>query len=457
MGRKKFLIIISGIFILLAGGLFVFYNIIAARFVYGSLPVVSAPEEVFNIEISDMPEEILFVTAEEFMAMYDILEDLSEEELRLFIERVFNLDTRVIPVRSAELVADEIFKRPMISDRIINIMILGDDARIHQDRSNSDTMMLVSINRDTREILLTSFMRDMFVPTSLSGDRWFRINTIYAEGGPGRTLNVVNHLFSLDIQRYVILRFASVFELVDILGGLDLELRADEAEVVNRIFPDFEPLSEGLNHMNGRQVLAYVRMRQWDGRGDFGRTARQRYVLRTVIDRVLESRSFSDIAAMANYAINHIETNITLDEVISLALDFYFGEKPTVRELRLPEIETYVHAIYYDAFILVIDFEKNITALHEFVYGCAEGVNILNFTSSVMDSIVYDPTGEIGTEIGEDEAEENDAVFLALEPDEYEADDNQEEIADFEESDKLVFETDDDQEEINDSLPVVKL
>jgi len=422
--RKYFLVIISALFVLLASGLFLSYRIIAARLVYGSVPVVNAPEDAFNIEISDMPEEVQAevheITAEEFMAMYDVLEELTDDELRALIERVFNREGQTVGLRNTELVVDEIFERTEISDRIINIMLLGDDARIYQDRANSDTMILISINRDTREILLTSFMRDMFVPTRLSGETWFRINSIYAGGGPGRTLNVLNHLFSLDMQRYVVLRFASVFELVDILGGLDLELTALESEVINRIFPDFEPLREGFNSMNGRQVLAYVRMRMWDGRGDIGRTARQRYVVRTVINRVLDARSFSDIITMANYALNHIETNIALDELISLALEFYLGDRPTVRELRLPENGAFTHAIFNGSGVLVVNFEQNITALHEFVYGTAEGVNVLNFAEAVMDSTVYNFINRNEIEIDEEELiiefvveADDETVFIA--------------------------------------------
>jgi len=431
----------------------------AARLVYGSVQVVYAPEEAFSIEVFDMPEEIREITAEEFMVMFDQLEDLTDEELRDLIERVFNPDGLLLPARNSELVTDEIFMRTEISDRIINIMVLGDDARIHQARSNSDTMILVSINLDTREILLTSFMRDMFVPTTLSGETWFRINSIYRGGGPGRTLNVVNHLFSLDIQRYVVLRFASVFELVDILGGLDLQLREDEAEVINGIFPEFEPLTEGYNHMNGRQVLAYMRMRQWDGRGDFGRTARQRYVLRTVIDRVLESRSFSEIVTMAHFAINHMETNISIEEAISLTWDLYFGERPTVREFRLPQYGTFTHAIFNEAYVLIVNFEKNITALHEFVYGCAEDVNILNFTSTVMDSTVYNLFREFENEF-DDEAMDEIMFEFAVETDE-EADANlieetlAEENPDFEDSLQTVLQPDEDLD-FEDSLQMVQ-
>jgi len=479
--KKRFLIIFPGIFILLAGGLFVTYNIIAARLVYGSVPVVNAPEEAFSMVISDMPGEIQEITAEEFRALYDMFDELTDEEIRAFIERVFNkrgqtngqMNGQLSSAQNQELVTDAIFERTEISDRIINIMILGDDARIYETRSNSDTMILVSINRDTREILLISFMRDMFVPTRLSGATWFRINTIYAGGGPGRTLNVMNHLFSLDIQRYVVLRFASVFELVDILGGLDLELRADEAVVINRIFPEFEPLREGLNHMNGRQVLAYVRMRQWDGMGDIGRTARQRYVMRTVIDRVLGSRSFTEIITMANYAINHIETNITMDELISLAFDLYMGEKPVVRELRLPENETFTHALFNEAAVLVVNFEKNITALHEFVYGCAEGVNVWNFASPGVDTTVYNflREVEIENELNEDEVilefmleaedlvietEGDEVILLAGESGENEAGDEPEGNPDFEDSPRLVLETDEDPEQVSDPVSLVR-
>ena len=233
-----------------------------------------------------------------------------------------------------------------------------------------------------------------------------------------------------------------------------MELREDEAEVVNRIFPEFEPLTEGSNSMNGRQVLAYVRMRMWDGRGDFGRTARQRYVLRTVIDRVLESRSFSEIITMANYAINHIETNITMDELISVALDLYLGDKPTVRELRLPEHGAYTHAIFNDQAVLIVNFEKNITALHEFVYACAKGVNILNFTSTVMDSTVLNFLSGNENEVDEDEAILLEAILLIDEPGENGADDEPEELPDFEDALLLVFETD-DEEDISDSLSLV--
>jgi len=226
-------------------------------------------------------------------------------------------------------------------------------------------------------------------------------------------------------------------------------------------------------------------MRQWDGTGDIGRTARQRYVLRTVIDRVLESRSFSEIITMANYAINHIETNITMDELISLALDLYLGDKPTVRELRLPDYGTFTHAIYYEAFILVFNFEENIIALHEFIYGCAEDVNIWNFTSSVMDTTVYNflrenevdknetileflvetneddvfleflaETDEGGT-ILEFAAEADEAALLADEFGETEGNDKPEGNPDFEDSPHLVFETDDDPEHTSDPLSLV--
>lgn len=360
---KKFLLIVLGALVVILGVVIYFY--LSSTIYANSVPTVAANADGSNGVIDAMPEEV---------------EIISEEEYKQAAQREAEApEPTIVP----EIEDEPIFERVEITDRVYNVLLVGDDARVGEPRARSDTMLLLSYNRDTRTLHITSLMRDMFVPTTLSGDKWNRINTIYAAGGPGRAVNVVNNLFSLDVQRYAVVRFASVFALVDQLDGLDLELTKDEAGVINKIFPEYEKAGEGVNHLNGRQVLAYSRMRHV-GDGDFMRTVRQRYVLRVVLDKVLSSKSLKDTIALIQYMFENIETNIPLNEIITMGTEMFSGDKPAVEELRLPVDKSYNFARYYEASVLTIDFEKNIKALHEFLYGSSKGVKIPKFERPEM-------------------------------------------------------------------------
>ena len=404
MSLKRFLILTSTVLVVLVAGVFITYQYFSSRLSQNNVAIVKAQDDAFNAELPALPADVEIISDEEYMQAMEVeVEQETDDEFRKYIENEFEQAVGGITVQANETVAvedaefendDEIFERVEITDRIYNVLLLGDDARINQPRARSDTMILVSYNRDTRTVYLTSFMRDMLVPTSLSGGSWNRINAIYPAGGPGRAINVVNNLFSLDTQRYAIVRFSSVFALVDQLDGLDLNLRADEAAVINRIFPEYDTMKEGLNHMNGRQVLAYARMRKVDATGDFNRTLRQRYVIRAALDKVLETKKIGDLLALANFALDNIETNVPLDEILTLGYELFSGSRPVVEELRLPVDGSYSFARYNAAFVITFDFRKNITSLHEFIYGGAAGVRIPSFNRPAMDPPISEDDGD---------------------------------------------------------------
>ena len=279
---------------------------------------------------------------------------------------------------------DYIFERVEIADRIFNVLILGDDARAHETRGRSDAIILASFNRDTNEVSFTTFARDMLVPMNRNGDNWNRINVLHRIGGPGRAINMINYLFSLDIQRYVVLRFSSVITLTDIFGGLELSLTAAEANRLNNIFTSreepfeliYEPLTEGPNLLNGRQVLAYSRLRAIGG--DFARGVRQRYVMQALTEQAMTTRNFREIMSLAGFALNHTETNIPLSEILSIAFEAFTQGMPQMREMQLPVTGSFRFARHNENSVLVFDFEQNITALHYFVFGCTENIVMPN-------------------------------------------------------------------------------
>ena len=392
MNKKKLLISIITIILAVFSALLIIYFILEARLRENSVGIISDNDDVFNREFAALPEGIQILTDEEFMlAMEEETREITDEEFRAEIEREFETTIPAFSVNNPDRFDDAIFFRDDISPRIYNILFLGDDARIDEDRGRSDSIILISFNRDTRVIKLTSFMRDTLVPMNLDALFWNRINILHAMGGPGRIINLLNSLFSLDIQRYAIVRFSGVFALVDALDGLVLDLTREEAALLNRIFPDYDPVSAGYNLLNGRQVLAYSRIRVLDN--DLVRTQRQRYVLTSILDRILDTRSMSDIFTIATFALDHVETNVPLSEILMIGLELFTGSRPIIDELRIPIDGSFNHAIFYGAYILTIDFEENIKMLHDFLYGTSEGVRIPVFAFPEMD-MIFDETDE---------------------------------------------------------------
>ena len=397
MNKKREIAAITLVFLVFIAGFTITYIYVNTRLTENSVRIVRAQGSVLSHEIASLPQGIRLITQEEFMeAMEEEARELTDEAFRLAIERDFNPDSTapefvvndaVIHDALDEMLEfgddDAIYEREGSSDRIYNVLFLGDDARIHQNRGRSDTIILISCNLDTRIISLTSFMRDILVPASLSGTNWNRINSMHAMGGPGRTINLLNDLFSLDIQRYAVVRFSGVFTLVDALDGLELYLTADEAAVINRIFPDFESVSAGNNLLNGRQVLAYSRMRVIDN--DRARTQRQRNVLRSILTKIMDTRNLGDIFTIATFALEHVETNVPLGEIITICFEMLTSNIPVIEELRIPVDGSFNHAQYNGAYILTIDFNENTKALHEFIYDSAIGVEAPNLTLPGMD------------------------------------------------------------------------
>ncbi|MCL2293281.1 MAG: LCP family protein [Spirochaetes bacterium] len=383
MIKKRVIVVISAVLLISIAAFAITYSYLDTKITGNSIRVVRAPSDAFYGTIASLPESIEIITEEEFLlAMEEEDTEITDEHIRLYIESFFNPENQITRFVLADLleeqlvfkgIDDYIYERAETSARVYNVLFIGDDARIHQDRGRSDTMILISYNRDTRTIHLTSFMRDILIPVNPGGTLWNRLNSLHAVGGPGRTINVLNNLFSLDIQRYAVVRFSGVFELVDALGGLELNLTADEAAVINGIFPDFAPVSEGLNLLNGRQVLAYSRIRVIDN--DFVRTQRQRYVLSTLIDELLDTTSIGDIITIANFVLDHVETNVPLSEIITLGFDLLTGSRPVVKELRIPVDGSFNHGRFYGAYILAIDFMENVAALHEFIYASSADIS----------------------------------------------------------------------------------
>ena len=253
-------------------------------------------------------------------------------------------------------------------ESVINILLIGQDRRPGQKKNaRSDAMILVTINKVKKTITLSSFMRDMYVQIPGKNDN--RINASYAMGGISLLNKTIQKNFGVTIDGNVVVDFAGFMDAVDIVGGVDVELTAREAEYLNTTtYKDQEhwetDLVEGMNHLDANKALAYARIRKISG-GDFGRTGRQRKVLMALMDKVRDM-PLKDLNNLLNQLLPLITTDLTDAEILGYAVELLpILQYLTVESQQIPAKGAYKSAMIDKKSVLVPDLKKNKAILQE--------------------------------------------------------------------------------------------
>ena len=204
-------------------------------------------------------------------------------------------------------------------DGIVNILMVGQDTRNGQ-RERSDTMMLITVNQGKNTITITSFMRDMYV--KIPGFYKHKINTAYMLGGMDLLNETLYQNFGIVVDGNVEVSFGQFTEIINYLGGIDVELTDDEANFVNKAMgAGAKPVSGGMNHLNGDRALAYARYRD-KATGDFGRTERQRKTLNAIIEEY-KSSDLTTMIGMVNEIMGLITTNLTKTDILNYSVKYF--------------------------------------------------------------------------------------------------------------------------------------
>ncbi len=272
-------------------------------------------------------------------------------------------------VETQQIAEDPIYDLDTIDESIINILLLGEDIRPGEaGQGRSDTMMLLSYNREKNEASLVSFLRDTYVHIP-ERNTWNRINAAYRFGGVGLTINTINKNFGLDIQYYIKTDFENLENIVEMLGGLELSITKKEAAYINATMQtSLLPEEEGTYLLNGQQVLVHCRNRK-TGDGDWGRTNRQRKVMLAFFNRAKQERDVATLVALANSLMSYVETNLDTGALIQLGIDSVFSEGFVFKSGAVPFEGTWKYASINGASVIEIDREKNEKRLHQFLYG----------------------------------------------------------------------------------------
>ena len=257
---------------------------------------------------------------------------------------------------------------------IFNILVVGCDTRKKGGAGRSDAMILFSVNEATKKIHMTSIMRDSYV--SIPGRSNNRINAAYAFGGGKLLLDTVEANFDVDVEKYVAFDFYSFVDIVDSIGGIDIEVTEAEIPVLNGYVKELNKLNgrpegtyyvteSGMQHLNGTQALGYSRIR-YVGDGDFERTSRQRTVIAKVFEKA-KTLNLLELNDLLNTFLPQVKTNLTQEEILSLMLKALDYLQYDLESLRLPVDGSYQYMRVSGMSVLGIDLEKNRTALKEFV------------------------------------------------------------------------------------------
>lgn len=267
---------------------------------------------------------------------------------------------------------------------VINVLLIGVEEI--GGATNTDSMIVASMNTKDKSVKLTSIMRDLYV--QIPGHDNNKLNATYSLGGIDLLYQTIKENFGIDIDGYMMVNFSSFEQIVDLVGGVDVTLTAKEASYLNRTNyisnPAYRKVHEGTQLMNGNQALGYCRVRKVSTgteNNDFGRTQRQRAVLNAIFEKI-KSKNLLQLGLLMNDMLNKvkIDTDITNSDFNNY---LQWGASMNLKELqnyRIPTDGSYgsqrVPIGKYNVDVLVpTDWDATRAEIHSFIYGSEETVS----------------------------------------------------------------------------------
>lgn len=223
------------------------------------------------------------------------------------------------------------------ADRPRCLLLIGQDTRDASRRARSDTMILCAFRKNVPQLTLISFLRDLYV--RIPGHPDGRLNAAYALGGMPLLKQTFQENFGIEIDGCIEVDFDRFTQLVDLLDGVSLELRRDEANSIAAACGT--PLEEGLQRLSGEQALAYVRIRDLDPDSDFSRTLRQRKLLHAILDRCRSSSALT-LMKFTGKALPLLSTDLSKRQLITFSYELLpMLEQLQTESLKIPADGTF--------------------------------------------------------------------------------------------------------------------
>ncbi|WP_099313838.1 LCP family protein [Clostridium paraputrificum] len=254
---------------------------------------------------------------------------------------------------------------------ITNILLIGTDARDLNERARSDSIIIATIDNNTKKLKLSSIMRDTFVDIPGYGEQ--KINAALALGGPELLIKTIKENFNFTLDKYVMVNFWGFEDIIDGIGGIEVDVKDYEIPEINKYIGEVRdvkspPLTTpGLQHLDGQQALAYARIRKV-GNGSYERTERQRRVLDIVAEKMMDV-SVVKYPGLLYDLLPSVKTNIEPLTLLNYAYTVSkFGELK-FEQLQIPATELSQGGLYRNkGWVLLTDKEQNGKILNDFIY-----------------------------------------------------------------------------------------
>lgn len=268
---------------------------------------------------------------------------------------------------------------------VFNVLLIGTDDRTKEfsDNARGDTCMLMSINKETMSVKLISFERGMGMPI-LDGvyqGQYDWLTHTFRYGGADLMMREIRECFKIDVQYYVRVNIYTFMQLVDSVGGVDIELTQEEANYINHpegtygeyhiqemgVADQIQTVTPGVNHLNGATAMLYARCRYIDN--DWHRVERQRNVIQAAIYQT-QNLNILELNSMLDQVLPLVQTNLTEKEITSLMLLAPRYQGITLDQMTIPVDGTYGSMIGMGGrSMFAVDFNQNAQILKSFIYG----------------------------------------------------------------------------------------
>ena len=285
-------------------------------------------------------------------------------------------DTTHLSLTDGELLQDS---------KVLNIMLFGEDNSKGNDHGRSDTMIMISIDNRHKKLKMTSFQRDTYVYIPNYG--YNKLNASYTYGGAPLAIQTIEANFGIKVDRYAVVDFNSFIDIIDTLGGIDIELTQDEIDYINYQMyknhqtnnPSLITDAPGIVHLTGQQALWYSRNRGLsigeDGNtigiagDDWDRTSRQRKLLETLFND-MKSADLGQIITIVGKVGPLVTTNLKKDEITALVSHSLTYLKYEVLQYNIPieGLWRYNDDTPAGSVIEITDLEKQRIDFAKFVY-----------------------------------------------------------------------------------------
>ncbi|MCR5294300.1 MAG: LCP family protein [Lachnospiraceae bacterium] len=281
-----------------------------------------------------------------------------------------------------------------------NIMLIGVDSREgNLDYSNSDVMIIASINNDNWEVRLVSLYRDTYLCFDPENYKFNKANEAYARGSARQLLSMVNANLDLNITQYVTVDFSAVAKLIDDLGGITVYMTAQEVIHLNNYCKetsqttglDYEPIEvsetdEPRNYdLNGVQAVSYARIRYTAG-ADPKRTARQRLVIEKIVDKA-RARGLSAVQDIIKDVFPYVKTSFSSAQIIKMAANMFNYQIVLTTGFPFEHLERTWVGSAKDV-VVPVTLKDNVQELHEFLFA-DEDYQVSETVQGYSDEIVY--------------------------------------------------------------------